>query len=218
MIWGEQMPSSSDQRSKDVTSSPEHKMILVVDDDIDVWRILRYALEEEGLDVDCAENGLVALQKLREKSPDLIILDLNMPRMGGEEFLFAWRAGVETGGVPVIVITATSDAFRPSDLGVQAVFAKPFDVNKLVWHVNDLLALPANTPRVRRGGDSLTEMSGIVQDLTQVMSMLLVTVELLADTSNLSDDVRQLTTKSLDAAHRSSALVRRLANLIGPAD
>src|SRR5690349_22835235 len=88
-----QFPSS--QRSGDTTASAAMKTILVVDDEVDLRRILQLALEEEGFHVDSAADGLAALRKVRERPPDLVILDLNMPRMGGEQFLYAWRAGVE---------------------------------------------------------------------------------------------------------------------------
>ena len=134
-------------RGTDTASVPERKTILVVEDDADIVAILRFALEGDGFVVDSAGDGLSALQKARQATPDLVILDLNMPRMGGEDFLYAWRTGVETPGVPVIVITAESPALRPSDLGVEAFLPKPFHLDTLLWHVRDLLAIP---PRARR--------------------------------------------------------------------
>jgi DNA-binding response OmpR family regulator len=196
-------------------SSPARKTILVVDDDVELRTILRLALEDDGFNFDSAGNGLAALQKVRERTPDLVILDLNMPRMGGEQFLYAWRAGVEMTGVPVIVITATSDALRPTDLGVEAVFPKPFDVERLLGCISDLLSLPTLAPVAAQESQPTRELRGIVEDLTQVTSVVLVTAEQLADAPNLPDEVRRLTSTGMDAAHRASVLVRRLAHLIG---
>jgi DNA-binding response OmpR family regulator len=197
-----------------VMPSPERKTILVVDDDEDVLALLGFALEEEGFSFDGAENGLAALQKVRERTPDLIILDLNMPSMGGEELLYALRAQAAMPGVPVIVITATSDALRPTDLGVEAVFAKPFDVNKLLWHIRDLLALQSPTPVDGHGGYRIGEMGNLVDDLVKVMTVLLATAEQLADAPNIPDELRALAGTGLDSAHRASALVRRLNHLV----
>jgi len=204
---------SSRQRSGDTSLPTERKTILVVDDEAELRTTLRIALENEGFAFDSAGNGLAALQKVRERAPDLVILDLNMPHMGGEEFLYAWRAGVEARGVPVVVITATSDALKPTDLGVEAVLAKPFEIDNLLWHVRDLLALPA--PAASRGHDSLVYARDIVEDLAQVMSTLLVTAEQIAEAPNVPDEVRPLATTALGTAHRASALVRRLVHIIG---
>jgi len=208
--------SPSRQRSSGADDTIKKKTVLVVDDDVELRAILRIALEDEGFNFDSAGNGLAALQKVRKQTPDLVILDLNMPRMGGEELLYAWRAGVETRGVPVIVITATSDALRPTDLGVEAVFAKPFDVEQLLGCVRSLLALPPQPSAVVRDSDSLTELRAIVEDLVQVTSVLMVSAEQLADIPNLPDDARTLTASELAAASRTSVLVRRLTHLIGP--
>jgi DNA-binding response OmpR family regulator len=196
--------------------TPKSKSILVVEDDEHISAILRLALEGDGYAVDSAGDGLDALQKVREKTPDLIILDLNMPRMGGEDFLYAWHAGSTTPEAPVLVVTATSQALRPTDLGVEAVLPKPFDLQDLLEHVRGLLTHPPQTNIAARRHDSFTDLRGIVEDLSQVTSVLLVTAEQLVDAPNLPDDVRPLTAKGSDAAHRASVLVRRLTNLVGP--
>lgn len=79
---------------------------LVVEDDFDSRRILTNGLLAEGWQVDEAENGLVALECLARRSPDLILLDLMMPQMDGFEFLGHLRGRVETRNIPVVVLTA----------------------------------------------------------------------------------------------------------------
>jgi CheY-like chemotaxis protein len=190
------------------------KTILVVEDDTDIRATLRFALEDEGYAVESAGDGLSALQNVRGATPDLVILDLNMPKMGGEDFLYAWRTGVETPGVPVMVITATSMALRPDDLGVEAVFPKPFDLDKLLWHVRDLLALASRAQGAAGRGPQDAEMVDVVDDLANAMSTVLLSAEQLAATPNLPDDRRTIAATGLDAAQRASALVRRLNHLI----
>jgi DNA-binding response OmpR family regulator len=195
--------------------TPDRKTILVVEDDADIVAILRFALEGDGFVVDSAGDGLSALQKARQATPDLVILDLNMPRMGGEDFLYAWRTGGEMLGVPVIVITAESSALRPSDLGVEAFFPKPFDLDELLWHVRDLLAIPPRAHATAGRDPRGAELAGVADDLTIVMSTLLISVEQLADAPGLSDDLRAIAAMGLDAAQRASVLARRLNHLIG---
>jgi DNA-binding response OmpR family regulator len=191
----------------------ERKKILVVEDDVALHDMLRFALETEGYEVESAEDGLNALQKVRRARPDLVILDLNMPRMGGEDFLYAWRTGGEAPGVPVIVITAESQAIRPQDLGVAAFLPKPFQVDELLWHARDLLAIPAGA-RAAAGRDPRdVEMAGVADDLATVMSVLLISAEQLADAPGLPDDVRIIASTGLDAAQRASVLARRLSHL-----
>jgi len=80
--------------------------ILVVDDDPDVRRVLADAFQAEGFRVMTAANGMQALHRARDAAPDVIVLDLSMPMMSGDAFLFAWRAGAETHSVPVVAISA----------------------------------------------------------------------------------------------------------------
>jgi CheY-like chemotaxis protein len=201
-------------RGTDTPIAPERKTILVVEDDVDAVTILRFALEGDGFVVDSAGDGLSALQKARQTTPDLVILDLNMPRMGGEDFLYAWRAGVESPGVPVIVITAASQALRPEDLGVEAVFPKPFDIDQLLWHVRDLLAISPQARAAAGREPRDVEMAGVIDDLATVMSTLLISAEQLAAAQDLPDVLRPIAATGLDAAQRGSVLARRLNHLI----
>jgi two-component system, OmpR family, response regulator MprA len=186
----------------------------VVEDDEAIHAMLRLALELEGFAVESADDGLTALQKVRRVRPDLVVLDLNMPRMGGEDFLYAWRTGVEAPGVPVIVITAASQALRPQDLGVAACLPKPFNLDTLLWHVRDLLAIPPQA-RAAAGRDSReVEMAEVAEGLVAVMSTLLISVEQLATAPELPDVLSPLAAAGLDAAQRASALARRLDHLI----
>jgi len=80
--------------------------VLIVDDDPDVRALLRRMLEREGYTVDEADNGRVALERVRERAPGAILLDLMMPEMDGFEFLEELRRDEAGRGIPVIVVTA----------------------------------------------------------------------------------------------------------------
>jgi len=211
-VQGDVMPSLRPDGDMGTPTVSKRRTILVVEDDPDLLDMLRIALERERYEIESAVDGLDALQMARSTRPDLVILDLNMPRMGGEDFLYAWRTGGGTREAPVIVITAASQALRPGDLGVEAFLPKPFSIDALLWHVRDLLAMPTRTGAVGRD-TSGAELAGVVDDLAAVLSILLISIEQLATAPGLSDDLRSVAATGLDAAQRATALARRLGQL-----
>lgn len=83
----------------------EKKNILVVDDEADIRLFLKTALEDAGFEVSTASDGEEALQALKKKKPDLISLDLVMPRKSGIKFLYELRHNKEWAKIPVIIVT-----------------------------------------------------------------------------------------------------------------
>ena len=119
--------------------------------------MLRRTLEKEGFTVDEAENGRVALEKLRQKQPLLILLDLLMPEMDGFEFVARLEKHEQGRAIPIIVITArdTTQKERQSlKRHVKAVLKKgEYSREQLLKRVRDLVA--AHVPRKSgRGGSS----------------------------------------------------------------
>ena len=103
---------------------------LCVDDSATVRKIIEMALNEAGHMSVEAENGKVALEKLVVAKPDCIILDINMPVMGGIEFLAEKNKIAEAASIPVIVLTTQDEeALRTEAMGLGAngFLAKPFD-------------------------------------------------------------------------------------------
>jgi len=80
--------------------------VLVVDDDADLRHLLRRALERDGFAVMEAENGLVALDQVRETPPGVVLLDLLMPEMDGFDFVHEFRRHPEWRTIPVVILTA----------------------------------------------------------------------------------------------------------------
>ena len=106
-------------------------MILVVDDDPDIVGFIRMALEAEGIAVTTARNGRVALERLREVVPAVVLLDINMPVMDGPEF--ARQARKEFRDLPIIVMTAGTEVARYSqELQADDSRAKPFELTDLL--------------------------------------------------------------------------------------
>src|SRR2546428_12822032 len=80
--------------------------ILVVEDEGDIRELIRYNLVQEGFAVEEAEDGAEALERVQRRAPDLLVLDLMLPRMSGLELCRRLRANPETARLPIIVVTA----------------------------------------------------------------------------------------------------------------
>jgi DNA-binding response OmpR family regulator len=115
------------------------KTILVVDDKSSVRTLVREYLTAEGYRVVVAENGRDALFVARHEKPDLILLDIMMPEMGGYEFLRLYRKERNT---PVILLTAKpeeSDKVLGLELGADDYITKPFGMRELVARIRAVL-------------------------------------------------------------------------------
>jgi two-component system, chemotaxis family, chemotaxis protein CheY len=111
--------------------SANGRSVLVVEDDLDVREALVDALTIEGHVVATAGDGLEALQVARRRPPDLILLDLMMPRMSGWEFRAAQRMDPVLSSLPVIVMSACSREWD-AELRAAAYLTKPFDLDTLL--------------------------------------------------------------------------------------
>lgn len=115
------------------------KKILVVDDKAELRALLKSYLTQEGFEVAQAGNGQEALFVARQEKPDLIILDLMMPEMGGYEFLRVYSREAQT---PVIVLTAKleeNDKVLGLELGADDYVTKPFSPRELTARVRAVL-------------------------------------------------------------------------------
>lgn len=126
------------------------RLVLVVDDESRMRRFIRMNMELEGYQIIEAENGLVALEQIRQHTPDLVIMDVMMPEMDGFETLKLLR---EISTVPVILLTVKSDEddkIQGLSLGADDYVTKPFSPRELVTRVTAVLRRaewPAPPPR-----------------------------------------------------------------------
>jgi two-component system KDP operon response regulator KdpE len=115
------------------------KRILVVDDEPRMRRFVRMNLDLEGYDVIEADNGLQALDRVRDDMPDLVLLDVAMPELDGFETLEHVR---EASSVPVIMLTVKNDEedrIRGLDLGADDYITKPFSPRELLSRIRAVL-------------------------------------------------------------------------------
>ena len=111
------------------------KTILTVDDSRTMRDMLRLALIDAGFDVIQAEDGVHGLEVLEGSQPDVIITDINMPRMDGFGFIEGVRSHTRYRGVPILVLTTESDPAkkdRARQAGATGWIVKPFTPTKLV--------------------------------------------------------------------------------------
>ena len=116
--------------------------ILVVDDEIYIVHILDFSLGMEGYEVITALDGEQALEKLKTEKPDLIVLDIMMPKLDGYEVCKAIKSSPETRHIPVILLSAKGrnvDQKLGFDVGADDYITKPFSPRKLVERINAIL-------------------------------------------------------------------------------
>ena len=146
--------------------------ILVVDDDADILQVVKINLELEGFDVDTAEDGREAVDKAMAEPPQLILLDIMMPRMDGLTALRRIRSHGSTGNTSIILLTARGlpeDRVRGLELGADDYITKPFDIGELVARVKAVL----RRTQAARDLSPLTGLPGnfrIGQEIEQAIS------------------------------------------------
>jgi PleD family two-component response regulator len=116
--------------------------VLVVDDEDHIRRILKFQLEKHNYRVVLAENGEIALELVRRESPDLIILDLMMPKIDGFETCRRIRQNFQTAQIPIIMLTAKSelpDKIKGLQDGANDYLIKPYSNEELLLRVRNVL-------------------------------------------------------------------------------
>lgn len=125
--------------------------VLIVDDNIDTVELLRKRLKAEGYNTEEAYDGEEALKKVQESLPDLIVLDVMMPKMDGYEVCRRLKTDERTKLIPVIMLTAKSDVeskVRGFDIGADDYVPKPFDYRELSARIRSLLIKKKESEKV----------------------------------------------------------------------
>lgn len=116
------------------------KTVMIIDDEEDLRDTVGYKFKAAGYEVVTAEDGLDGLEKLKECEPDLIILDVNMPRMNGLEFYQKIKGADDRTRYPVLVLTARANMENLfHDLDADGFMAKPFDLDDLLQTAEQII-------------------------------------------------------------------------------
>jgi DNA-binding response OmpR family regulator len=119
--------------------------ILIVEDHPTMREAMRLILEHEGFEIREASDGATALSMVRDRHPDLMFLDLNIPGLSGADVLTVLKSDQATSGIRVIIVTATGEEGREYvlSLGADEYFTKPFSPTKLLQTVESVLEGPS---------------------------------------------------------------------------
>jgi len=119
------------------------KKILIADDRSEVVELVKVTLEGEDYEVLCASDGKEALEKIGLERPDLVLLDVVMPKMDGFEVLSKIREDPKTKDTPVIMLTAQGQKVDQEEgrrLGASDYITKPFSLSHLLTRIEEILA------------------------------------------------------------------------------
>jgi DNA-binding response OmpR family regulator len=133
--------------SVETEAKRSHPRVLIVDDDQDIVKLLSLHLRSEGYSVEVAYDGLEALDKISESQPDVIILDLMMPKVDGSVVCLSVKHTSATRRIKIIILTAkiqTKDKIEElCKLEADLYMTKPFELDELSQNIESLLAAPA---------------------------------------------------------------------------
>lgn len=187
----------------------EKPTILIVDDEAGVVDVMEAILANHGLSAESARDGVEGIEKAREISPDLVLLDISMPRMDGFETCRRLKGDSKTMAIPVVMFTSSKDResrINALKAGANDFLAKPVDGTELIVRVNNLL-------KVKKYQDFLESHSRIlemqVEDRTrQLREALLDTVQRLTLAAEYRDEDTYIHIKRI--SHYTALIVREL--------
>lgn len=125
-------------------------LVMVVDDSVTMRKVTGRVLERHNFEVMTAKDGIDALERMTERVPDLMLLDIEMPRMDGYELATAMKGDARLRGVPIVMITSrTGDKHRQRafEIGVERYLGKPYQEPELIRNVYELLGINAEVAR-----------------------------------------------------------------------
>jgi DNA-binding response OmpR family regulator len=142
IAFREAIAHKSQKLSKRAVKPRKHRKVLIVEDEPGMAEILRLNLQLSDYDVTIAPDGLQALQAFEELKPDLVTIDLNVPKLSGFRLFRLFKQANTTTPVPVVVITASDfeEAEEVVDAGADDFVTKPFDPAELIGKVDFILS------------------------------------------------------------------------------
>lgn len=162
----------SNSENKNTSSKNKKGKILVVDDDLKNRKILKDVLEINNFEVLEAENGIEALEVIYENKPDVILLDIMMPRMNGFEVCRRIKKDPELSYIPVIMITALTDRdsrLRGISEGANDFISKPIDLKEVLLRVNNAVETKKLYDDLKHAYKKLKELEELRDNLVHMI-------------------------------------------------
>lgn len=128
-----------------LSPKPVKRSVLIVEDDRQLRDLYRSALRNAGYEVGAVEDGTDALRRLEEWTPDVVVLDLSLPRLPGRDLFHELRSRRETRLTPIVIVTG-SDASDLDHTSFASILRKPIALDGLVEAVDNALRLGDATP------------------------------------------------------------------------
>lgn len=160
--------------------------ILVIEDEAHILELLRYNLEAQGYIVVLTDNGKEGLEKCRELSPDLLLLDLMLPDMDGIDICKKMKADEHLKNIPIIMLTAKSeevDKILGLELGADDYITKPFSIRELLARIKVVLRRSKNDNEeneiIKFGDITIDTEKHIVYKGNEILDLTLKEFELL---------------------------------------
>lgn len=141
------------------------KKILVVEDEPAIHELVKYNLQKEGYVVISAYDGVTGADLARDQKPDLILLDIMLPRMDGIEVCRMLKSNTRTSGIPIIMVTAKSeeaDKVLGLEIGADDYLAKPFGLRELLARIKAVLRRQKKSGN--SGGKEIFELGELTLD------------------------------------------------------
>jgi len=185
--------------------------ILIVDDEVHNRNVLEVMLKQEGYVIESAASGAEALALMAQRAPDLVLLDVIMPRMGGYELAYKIKSNGGTKNIPIIMVTALDDReAKMSGLsaGAEDFLSKPVDRAELCARVRNLLRLKACADESIAQRDA--SMGMVSHELRNVLNCILLKTEMLSNGAAGSDEGRT----TVAAMHAIQAYAVRMNRLV----
>jgi DNA-binding response OmpR family regulator len=116
--------------------------VLVVDDEPDLIRVLQFGLQAAGYTVECASDGQEGLKKARESRPDIILLDLMLPKLDGYKICRLLKFDDRYKHIPIIILSARTqegDQALALEMGANRFISKPYDFSEILGLIETLL-------------------------------------------------------------------------------
>ena len=156
-----------------IPEEQEASKVLVVDDEPRNVRILQIHLNAQGYAVDTAEDGVEALDIVEKDAPDIILLDINMPKMDGFEVVKRIRANKATEFIPIVMITALRDTrenrIKSIEVGADDFIEKPFDSVEVLARVRSLLRIKGYQDTLAKHNARLEEELQMARSIQEIL-------------------------------------------------